>query len=113
MIASIVTNPTIPTVFFNKSEALITVSVTSANTFPTTGIKLLVTNFAVLIATPSVTAVVIPCTLRTPRKIVKKTPSTPTAIFLINAASFVTWSSSLIILTILRIVETRIRGNTK
>lgn len=41
---------------FNRSEALMTVSVASVNIRPSTGIKLPVINFAVLSVIPSVTA---------------------------------------------------------
>lgn len=48
--------PAIPTVFFNSTEALITVSVASVNILPMTGMKFPVINFAVRMVIPSVTA---------------------------------------------------------
>ena len=82
--------PNTPTVFFSKTEALITVSVASVNILPNTGTKLPVINFAVRIVMPSVIAAYAPCTEITPRKIVKNEANKPMLMFLSNPASWVT-----------------------
>ncbi|COH03077.1 Uncharacterised protein [Streptococcus pneumoniae] len=84
------TSPIIPTVFFNNPDALITVSAASVNILPTTGMKFPVTNLAVFTAMPSATAVAVPCTDNTPKKIVKKIPIIPTLTFCRSLDNFVT-----------------------
>ena len=79
--------PVNPTAFFTSNEAVMTVSVASENTRPTTGTKLPVIYFAVFSATPSVTELVTPCTEITPRNTVNKTPNNPTLRFLSRLAS--------------------------
>ena len=100
-IISRIATPTIPTVFFSKTEAVMTVSVASENILPITGIKFPVINFAVLRVTPSVTAADAPWTEMTPRKIVKNNPNKEILPFLNNFASCVTLYCSLSTLTTL------------
>ena len=89
MIIMIMT-PARPIAFFSKIDAEKTVSVASVNIRPTTGIKLLVKNFAALIVIPSVTAALTPCNDITVRNIVKNPPSIKNDICFNKLANLVT-----------------------
>ncbi|MOA16612.1 hypothetical protein D3C78_1368340 [compost metagenome] len=107
-----ITTPTKPIEFLTRSDAEITVSVASANTFPTTGTKFPVKYLAALNVTPSVTEPAIPFTEMTPRNIVRRIPSSAMLTVRIKFAICVNLYLSVNELTICMTAEKNSNGNT-
>ncbi|MNN59573.1 hypothetical protein D3C81_1746980 [compost metagenome] len=79
--------PTRPIEFLTNNDAEMTVSVASANIFPTTGTKFPVKYLAARSVTPSVTEPATPFTEITPRNTVNNTPSRAILTVLSRSAS--------------------------
>ncbi|MNP57870.1 hypothetical protein D3C76_1527360 [compost metagenome] len=79
--------PVRPMAFLTSMDAVITVSVASANVLPTMGTKLPAIYLAALRLTPSATELEAPCTEITPRNIVSRMPSNATLMLRSRSAS--------------------------